>query len=738
MFSTPRKSSSVKRNSLLPAMPSPMTMITRRRSLMTSNSNLDNSLPQETAATLLKDNKDTPKTPSNSKKCIDIQKKTVLDPIFNKIQRDLNSPSATARIRANKALKCQSFRKANYGAFDVPHEQQDILTTEERKSYKPKTISEVFKNCRIYVEVRTGDDNRSAGIKNRLIRDGIAVNEKLYKDTTHVIFKDGLLSTYKNAKKMGIPITTILWIDACVNQHRLVETEKFKISNLDRYEHPELYKRIRRQKSMQPENKVNYDIHNIKAATQEDTRNETIFEIMEGIAEGEEQEQESVMELTLQSERTLVNTPKAMELEGIDSGLEKWKENIRRFTTFTPNAMEQTNIAANRRKTLFFTPQISQEKTEDEVLTPEGFSANSSKTVVFNSTNRIAKLSRRSVYDMSINILDINCKSLNKKEDLQSNLLRNLASISKATDSQTKRIDTTQQATPAIIKKRQLFSAEVDYELEVEKENQSKITDDVLENPKKKKKLMSRECITPNITSKKPKVKENRRRTVDLYFKPEKSKEIPLKTTRTPSKVSQSFKYVVCTNMSQCDKQIIQAAITTLGGKIESEVTHRTTHVVTPNIERTMNVLRGVIRACVIVNVNWIHESIARNKWLDTTIYQHEICDSNKVFERSFLGTKNYKNLTFANRGLFFLNIDGIDNKKKVEYLREVILLCSGSITEKLSDASIIVSEQPVACEIKQNVVIPTHIFDSAMKGAFQDPSLYTPKKQQQKLNSLL
>lgn len=116
---------------------------------------------------------------------------------------------------------------------------KDLITSEERAqaaNTKPKTLREIFSNLKIYVEVRTGSDNRSAGIKNRLLRDGITVNEKLYKDTTHVIFKDGLLSTYKTARKFGIPVTTILWYDSICAQRRLIDCEKFKISNLERYE----------------------------------------------------------------------------------------------------------------------------------------------------------------------------------------------------------------------------------------------------------------------------------------------------------------------------------------------------------------------------------------------------------------------------------------------------------------------------------------------------------------------
>jgi hypothetical protein len=68
-----------------------------------------------------------------------------------------------------------------------------------------------------------------------------------------------------------------------------------------------------------------------------------------------------------------------------------------------------------------------------------------------------------------------------------------------------------------------------------------------------------------------------------------------------------------------------------LGGRLEPEVTSKTTHVVSPNEERTMNILRGVIRACHIVNLDWIHSSVAQGKWLETTPYTHNICDSNRV-----------------------------------------------------------------------------------------------------------
>lgn len=67
----------------------------------------------------------------------------------------------------------------------------------------------------------------------------------IYRNTTHVIFKDGLQSTYNKAKSWNIPVVSILWIEACRKQIRLVDPKNFTISNVDRYDNPELHQKIR-------------------------------------------------------------------------------------------------------------------------------------------------------------------------------------------------------------------------------------------------------------------------------------------------------------------------------------------------------------------------------------------------------------------------------------------------------------------------------------------------------------
>lgn len=66
----------------------------------------------------------------------------------------------------------------NYYNFDVPYEEQELVTEEER-NLKPKTIQDVMKDVIVYVEVRTENDNRTDGIKEKLIEIGAKVNDRL-------------------------------------------------------------------------------------------------------------------------------------------------------------------------------------------------------------------------------------------------------------------------------------------------------------------------------------------------------------------------------------------------------------------------------------------------------------------------------------------------------------------------------------------------------------------------------
>lgn len=152
--------------------------------------------------------------------------------------------------------------------------------------------------------------------------------------------------------------------------------------------------------------------------------------------------------------------------------------------------------------------------------------------------------------------------------------------------------------------------------------------------------------------------------------------------------------------------------------------------MVTPTAERTMNLLRGIIRACYIVNLSWITDSTKEGKFLDTATYQHSICNTRKIYERSVLG-KRFKNHTFSLYGPFYVQRETIDNDKKVAYLKEIIEQCGGQLTKNRAEAKIIISDQSILTTlVKQpTIVISTYIFDAAMQGKMISFTKYIPKK---------
>lgn len=77
-------------------------------------------------------------------------------------------------------MRSHPFRSPNRAhVFDVPHDEQSIITKEERNQYALPSLSEILKDVIIYVEVRTGNDNRSEGVKSIIAKLGAQVNDRL-------------------------------------------------------------------------------------------------------------------------------------------------------------------------------------------------------------------------------------------------------------------------------------------------------------------------------------------------------------------------------------------------------------------------------------------------------------------------------------------------------------------------------------------------------------------------------
>lgn len=67
---------------------------------------------------------------------------------------------------------------------------------------------------------------------------------------------------------------------------------------------------------------------------------------------------------------------------------------------------------------------------------------------------------------------------------------------------------------------------------------------------------------------------------------------------------------------------LVKSIIKELGSaEINPTVTRRTTHVVSTGV-RTINLLRGIIRGCWMVSLDWVLQSLEKREWLNAEAYE--------------------------------------------------------------------------------------------------------------------
>lgn len=75
----------------------------------------------------------------------------------------------------------------------------------------------------------------------------------------------------------------------------------------------------------------------------------------------------------------------------------------------------------------------------------------------------------------------------------------------------------------------------------------------------------------------------------------------------------------------------MKTVIKALGSAIlEANVTPRTTHIISSGV-RTINLLKGIIRGCWLLSLEWALKSLENEKWLDPNPY--EMCHFSKAVQ---------------------------------------------------------------------------------------------------------
>ena len=89
-------------------------------------------------------------------------------------------------------------------------------------------------------------------MQDQLTALGAKVSERLTKQVTHVIFKDGSLPNYKKACRLGLHIVSFSWLDGSRREGRKLAESDHPTVSKEKYDSPGLFPKIRKIKSMQP------------------------------------------------------------------------------------------------------------------------------------------------------------------------------------------------------------------------------------------------------------------------------------------------------------------------------------------------------------------------------------------------------------------------------------------------------------------------------------------------------
>ncbi|OXU20026.1 hypothetical protein TSAR_010451 [Trichomalopsis sarcophagae] len=147
---------------------------------------------------------------------------------------------------------------------------------------------------------------------------------------------------------------------------------------------------------------------------------------------------------------------------------------------------------------------------------------------------------------------------------------------------------------------------------------------------------------------------------------------------------------IVVTGLSKEDKDLIKSVIKTLGSAVlEENVTPRTTHVISSGV-RTVNLLKGIIRGCWMVSLEWALKSLESQKWLDPSPF--ELSHFSKAVkenrrDRQLFG-KAYVPDLFVTCGFIYVE-NGTSPPKST--LKELIKTAGGRITDDPGRAEIII-----------------------------------------------
>ncbi|CAN0254998.1 unnamed protein product [Lampetra planeri] len=115
--------------------------------------------------------------------------------------------------------------------FEGNQVTEDLLAEQSHQPNNQTVCFDVLKDVVAYVDVWSSShkDNYTWAFSKQLLMMGATVSRRFTKNVTHVIFKDGLESTWSKAMRTGVKLVSVLWVDNCLKSQKYLDEALYPV-----------------------------------------------------------------------------------------------------------------------------------------------------------------------------------------------------------------------------------------------------------------------------------------------------------------------------------------------------------------------------------------------------------------------------------------------------------------------------------------------------------------------------
>uniref|UniRef100_T1INL0 BRCT domain-containing protein n=1 Tax=Strigamia maritima TaxID=126957 RepID=T1INL0_STRMM len=508
-----------------------------------------------------------------------------------------------------------------------------------------------------YVEVRAEDEDRSDAISHFLHLLGAKISKYFNRKVTHVVFKNGKLSTYKKAKLWGVHLVSVSWIERCKKSNSVVDASEYPAIIPEEFTSPFFCGKPKKFKSMVPKITDITDVVISKSLQRESRRREQSRikrECREFLKLTPLQQAEFKPRL-----KRFKSEHNQQEVIKIDKALIK-----RRFSAdnASDNSSEMSDGSIGSDEQSWNVPLV--ERLHNRSLSA---SFNVTPQLAQNSTTKspMTKPGKRKLFSTPTVLLNSTPDATPKTKTKSKTTKTKTVVTSKTPSKNVCHTSTSLQLTDS-------SSSLTDFQLTSNKENEVK----------KIHKVIKFDEDTPpsppnDIKNIRCKLLNNSRNVSS-----------PIVFSRTPS--------VVFTSFGKEETESLTEIVAGFGGyNVVINVDETTTHVVCGTPRRTLSVLFGLARGCWILSQDWVYKSLDKGRWLPETNFELSTefpgC-SDFRFERR--KSSAYRQNIFRVVEPMFIGDEISMPKKK---LQQLITLCGGRVISKSNMAAIYIGSKEIS-----------------------------------------